>query len=132
MEIFVRSGLPAQLPRLEDRIGLADRGEEESSGGRVAAAPHAVMLLPQCGQPLTSTAELLGIASWRPSAMGKDLLQSEMPNWRAKKCKVTHPPREGSKFQIPNSKPVSSCRHATRHFSSVELRILEGLSRGVV
>ena len=36
------------------------------------------------------------------------------------------------RFQIPNSKPVSSCRPAMRHFSSVELRILEGLSRGIV
>jgi hypothetical protein len=40
--------------------------------------------------------------------------------------------------KVPNSKPMSSCRHAIKHFSSDELGILEGLreleswGRGVV
>lgn len=59
--------------------------------------------------------------------MGKDLPQSEMPNWRLRDARSSI-----LSEKVPNSKPVSSCRHAINHFSSDELGILEGLSRGVV
>jgi hypothetical protein len=41
-------------------IGLAERGEEEMAARR--GLQRLPMLLLQCGQPLMSTAELLGIA----------------------------------------------------------------------
>jgi hypothetical protein len=113
----------------QNRAGRTWRGAPEESSGKIASgSPCFSRSVASHSWPQPNCSEL---PCGQPSAMGKDVLQSEMPNWRVKNCKVIPPPPR--RFQIPNSKPVSSCRHATRHFSSDELGIFGGgLSRGVV